>query len=87
MEECAEFVWLWATLDLFNAILFRAVRGAILDILNKINRANFFKSLLSKKTQCEISKNLFPEINHGYMPFSQLILYSYIYQGLFRDKI
>jgi hypothetical protein len=32
------FLWL-ATPQFFNAILFRAVRGAFLVILNKINRA------------------------------------------------
>jgi hypothetical protein len=26
----------------FDSIMFRAIRGAILDILNKINRADFF---------------------------------------------
>ena len=35
------FVWL-ATPQFFYAILFRAVRGAILVILNKINRAVYF---------------------------------------------
>jgi hypothetical protein len=35
------FLWL-ATPQFFNAILFRAVRGPILVILNKINRAVYF---------------------------------------------
>jgi hypothetical protein len=36
-----KFLWL-ATPQFFNAILFRAVRGAFLVILDKINRAVYF---------------------------------------------
>jgi len=40
-ENNVIFLWL-ATPQFFYAILFRAVRGAILVILNKINRAVYF---------------------------------------------
>jgi hypothetical protein len=42
MKGCTEYVRL-VTHKFFNAILFRAVRRAILGILSKINDANFFK--------------------------------------------
>jgi ribosomal protein S12 methylthiotransferase accessory factor YcaO len=41
MEGYAKIVW-QATPNFFDSIMFSAVRGAILDILNKINRADFF---------------------------------------------
>jgi hypothetical protein len=41
MEGYVELRW-QATPNFFASIMFRAVRGAILDILNKINRADFF---------------------------------------------
>ena len=41
MEGYVKFLW-QATPNFFDSIMFRAVRGAILDILNKINRAVFF---------------------------------------------
>jgi hypothetical protein len=39
-----------ATPNFFDSIMFRAVRRAILDILNKINPAAFFKSLRGKNS-------------------------------------
>jgi hypothetical protein len=48
MEGCAELGWL-ATPKFVNAILYRTVRGAILEILNKINLADFFKSTTKLK--------------------------------------
>jgi hypothetical protein len=41
MEGYVKFLW-QATPKFFDSILFRAVRGAILESLNKINRADFF---------------------------------------------
>jgi len=43
MEGYVKIVW-QATPQFFYSIMFRAVREAILDILNKINRADLFKS-------------------------------------------
>jgi hypothetical protein len=41
MEGYVKIVW-QATPKFFGSIMFRAVRGAILESLNKINQANFF---------------------------------------------
>ena len=47
MDGYVKFWW-QATPNFFDSIMFRAVRGAILDSLNKINRAVLFKLPLSK---------------------------------------
>jgi hypothetical protein len=41
MEVYVQILW-QATPKFFYSIRFRAVRGAILEFLNKINRADFF---------------------------------------------
>jgi hypothetical protein len=41
MEGYVKIVW-QATPKFFDSIMFRAVRGAILESLNNINHANFF---------------------------------------------
>jgi hypothetical protein len=63
------------TLQFFNAILLREVRGAILEILSKINRVDFFNYhdvKIPKTPHVKFKKLITAKIIRGYMPFSQL---------------
>jgi hypothetical protein len=62
--------------NVFDSIMFRAVRGVILDILNKINRADFFINRHEVKIPIRAHvklQKLMLGAESVYMPFSLLI--------------